>query len=65
MKADILARYADRQMPRYTSYPTAPHFAALGADDYRSWLAEVPSGSGSSTSRGRPPRCLASKAWPR
>ena len=48
MKADILARYADRQMPRYTSYPTAPHFAALGADDYRSWLAEVPSGSGSS-----------------
>ena len=48
MTADILARYADRQMPRYTSYPTAPHFAALGADDYRSWLAEVPSGSGSS-----------------
>ncbi|MCY7280122.1 MAG: hypothetical protein LH610_04360 [Sphingomonas bacterium] len=38
MKADILARYADRQLPRYTSYPTAPHFAALGAKDYRLWL---------------------------
>jgi len=25
MKAGILARYADRQMPRYTSYPAAPH----------------------------------------
>ena len=48
MKTEILARYADRQMPRYTSYPTAPHFAALSANDYRSWLAEVPSGSGSS-----------------
>ena len=48
MKAEILARYADRPLPRYTSYPTAPHFAALGADDYRSWLAQVPPGSASS-----------------
>lgn len=48
MKAETLARYADRQMPRYTSYPTAPHFAALGADEYRSWLAEVPSSSDAS-----------------
>ena len=48
MKTEMMARYADRQMPRYTSYPTAPHFAALGAEEYRSWLAAVPSGSGSS-----------------
>jgi len=48
MKAELLARYADRQMPRYTSYPTAPHFVALGAADYRSWLAEVPAGSDTS-----------------
>ncbi|MEO5578867.1 MAG: oxygen-independent coproporphyrinogen III oxidase [Sphingomicrobium sp.] len=48
MKAEILARYADRPLPRYTSYPTAPHFAALGAENYRTWLAEVPPGSGSS-----------------
>ena len=48
MKAELLARYADRQMPRYTSYPTSPHFVALGAADYRSWLAEVPAGSDTS-----------------
>jgi hypothetical protein len=45
MKAEILARYADRPLPRYTSYPTAPHFTALGAGDYRDWLAQVPGGS--------------------
>ena len=48
MKAEVLARYADRQMPRYTSYPTAPHFVSLSGADYRSWLAEVPSGSDAS-----------------
>jgi|GEM_PF-4080324 len=31
MDADIFVDYADRQKPRYTSYPIAPHFAALGA----------------------------------
>lgn len=45
MKAEILARHADRPLPRYTSYPTAPHFSALGDDDYRRWLAEVPPGT--------------------
>jgi len=45
MKAEILARYADRQMPRYTSYPTAPYFIALGAKDHRLWLAKVPPSS--------------------
>jgi len=45
MKTEILARYADRPIPRYTSYPTAPHFAAMDADAYRLWLGKVPAGS--------------------
>ena len=49
MKAEILARYADRPLPRYTSYPTAPHFiAAVGSDSYRQWLEDVPPGSDAS-----------------
>jgi oxygen-independent coproporphyrinogen-3 oxidase len=33
---------AELSVPRYTSYPTAPHFsAAVGADDYGSWLAAL------------------------
>ena len=32
----------DRRVPRYTSYPTAPHFhPGIGADTYRRWLAEL------------------------
>ena len=43
MKTEILARRAGRNLPRYTSYPTAPNFsAAVGEDDYRRWLAELP-----------------------
>lgn len=41
MRPEILARYADRPLPRYTSYPTAPHFRAMAAGDYRQWLGEV------------------------
>ncbi len=42
MNPELLARY-DRPVPRYTSYPTAPHFhAGIGPDAYRSWLAELP-----------------------
>lgn len=46
MKAEILAQYADLPLPRYTSYPTAPHFVAtVGAGTYRQWLEAVsPSG---------------------
>ena len=37
--ADLIARY-DRRVPRYTSYPTAPHFTpAVGAGNYADWLA--------------------------
>ncbi|MEM0907418.1 MAG: oxygen-independent coproporphyrinogen III oxidase [Pseudomonadota bacterium] len=39
---DRLTRYATRAVPRYTSYPTAPHFSAdLGADTYDRWLGEL------------------------
>lgn len=42
MRPEILTRYADRPLPRYTSYPTAPHFGAVDADVYRGWLAALP-----------------------
>lgn len=43
MNPELLAKY-DRPVPRYTSYPTAPHFhAGIGPDDYRNWLGELPS----------------------
>ncbi|HQS10175.1 MAG TPA: radical SAM protein, partial [Xanthobacteraceae bacterium] len=42
MNADLLAR-AGRPVPRYTSYPTAPHFGAeVDAATYAGWLAAVP-----------------------
>ncbi len=48
MKRDLqLARYGlfDARVPRYTSYPTAPHFAGgVGADDFGNWIAAVPEG---------------------
>jgi oxygen-independent coproporphyrinogen III oxidase len=38
MKASL-----DKMVPRYTSYPTAPHFsAAVDADTYRPWLGSLP-----------------------
>jgi oxygen-independent coproporphyrinogen-3 oxidase len=43
MNPELLAKY-DRPVPRYTSYPTAPHFHdGIGRHDYREWLAELPS----------------------
>jgi len=37
---------ADRNLPRYTSYPTAPHFSsAVGAATYGEWLAALPRGA--------------------
>src|ERR1700675_4388168 len=34
---------AERTVPRYTSYPTAPHFtAAVGAETYADWLSALP-----------------------
>jgi len=33
----------DAKVPRYTSYPTAPHFSAdISASDVRKWITEIP-----------------------
>lgn len=36
-----LAAYARANLPRYTSYPTAPHFAPLEEATWRGWLARM------------------------
>jgi oxygen-independent coproporphyrinogen-3 oxidase len=34
--------YGQDRLPRYTSYPTAPHFSpAIGEKEYRSWLRSI------------------------
>ena len=34
---------AERAVPRYTSYPTAPHFSgAVGPELYGEWLSALP-----------------------
>lgn len=41
MTDELVHRYS-RPVPRYTSYPTAPHFhAGIGNADYRQWLAAL------------------------
>lgn len=40
---DTFARYSAMRVPRYTSYPTAPHFSpAVDEGRYRSWLSSLP-----------------------
>lgn len=34
----------DRPVPRYTSYPTSPHFKPMDEQDYRGWLRALPAG---------------------
>ena len=44
MQKALVEKYS-APVPRYTSYPTAPHFSeAVGADMYAQWLSEVPAG---------------------
>ena len=44
---EVFGRYADQALPRYTSYPTTPHFhAGIGQQDYRAWLEAVPAERG-------------------
>ncbi len=44
MRKDMVRKYA-HPVPRYTSYPTAPHFhAGIDATVYRGWLAGMPEG---------------------
>lgn len=46
MQPDLFARYADRPLPRYTSYPTAPHFGAgVNGETYREWLGALSAGA--------------------
>jgi oxygen-independent coproporphyrinogen-3 oxidase len=43
LTAELLERYGNSRIPRYTSYPTAPHFSPeVGEDHYRSWLSSLP-----------------------
>ncbi len=41
MSPAVPISYALANLPRYTSYPTAPHFAALEEGEYRGWLSAV------------------------
>jgi oxygen-independent coproporphyrinogen-3 oxidase len=43
MRSDLNIRYGEERLPRYTSYPTAPHFSdAISQQTYRQWLAAIP-----------------------
>lgn len=43
------SRYRDDRLPRYTSYPTAPHFSpAVDAATYEGWLGELAPGTATS-----------------
>ena len=45
MDKSILLKYARQNTPRYTSYPTAPHFHdAIGSDQFSSWLTQLDPG---------------------
>ena len=45
-EADIVSRLS-APVPRYTSYPTAPHFhGGVGGVDYRNWLGQLPEHEG-------------------
>jgi oxygen-independent coproporphyrinogen-3 oxidase len=45
MALDLVSKYS-APVPRYTSYPTAPHFsAAVGPNEYVSWLESLPAGA--------------------
>ena len=43
MRSDLAKSYGQDRLPRYTSYPTAPHFSPdIGEEQYRKWLRSVP-----------------------
>jgi oxygen-independent coproporphyrinogen-3 oxidase len=49
MRPDLAARYGLERLPRYTSYPTAPHFSGkIGDSVYRDWLKSIPPQSNAS-----------------
>jgi len=44
MRPSIPLSYALTNLPRYTSYPTAPHFGPLTEAEYRTWLGSIGAG---------------------
>ncbi|MEI7609543.1 MAG: oxygen-independent coproporphyrinogen III oxidase [Rhodospirillaceae bacterium] len=49
MNAELLARYDGARVPRYTSYPTAPHFGpAVGPERLLDWLGRLSAGTAAS-----------------
>jgi oxygen-independent coproporphyrinogen III oxidase len=43
MRADLAACYGQERLPRYTSYPTAPHFSTeIGPNSHAEWLKAIP-----------------------
>ena len=48
MNRPNLTRHAATNLPRYTSYPTAPHFSPLEEATYRGWLGTMRPGTGMS-----------------
>jgi oxygen-independent coproporphyrinogen-3 oxidase len=45
MDHDLLTKYGEARLPRYTSYPAATRFSdAVGPQAYERWLADLPSG---------------------
>src|SRR4026207_2088475 len=59
MSPELVKRYS-APVPRYTSYPTAPHFSSeVGPETYRAWLGGVSPGPAPPPSLPRPSRaCL-------
>jgi oxygen-independent coproporphyrinogen III oxidase len=46
MDAALVDRFGDQRIPRYTSYPTAPHFSAeVGARQCQAWLGALDPGA--------------------
>ena len=43
MRPDLAVCYGQERLPRYTSYPTAPHFSPrIARADYAQWLKAIP-----------------------
>ncbi len=43
MNSEVIRRYGESRLPRYTSYPTAPRFSNnIGAATYHEWLTNIP-----------------------
>lgn len=48
MSKDLVAKYGDARLPRYTSYPTAPKFSGdVGASEYVDWISRIGSSTAS------------------